>query len=182
MKLKFEQPLRHRPGVLVHHQPDGKTVVIGDGDGFSAAELIALSPLIEQPAHVLPFTTEERADLDRAETQLAEALRLSARSKEAMFEARDRGLRFQRGLSLSVSSAEADQVVKFKAAHDAAVVTLEDAGKAEHDARVEQTNTQHRAHRAAQQRQRAAEDTKTPPPNRPKTLTERMSGIAGRLA
>ena len=182
MKLKFETPLRHRPGVMVHRKPDGKTVFIGDGDGFTPAEFMVLSPLIERPADILPFTAQERADLDRAETRLLETLRLSARAKEAVFEARDRGLRFQRGLGHQVTRHEADQVVKFKAAHDAAVVTLRDVGKAEHDARVEQTHTQHRVHRAAQQRQRRLEDAKTPPPNRPRTLGERMSELAARLS
>lgn len=182
MKLKFEQPLRHRPGVMVHRKPDGSTVIIGDGDGFTPEEFIVLSPLIEQPAHVLPFTAQERADLDRAETRLAETLRLSARAKEAIFEAFDRAKRFERGLGLSVSEREADQVAEFKLAHDAAQATLRDAGKAEHDARVEQTHTQHRVHRAAQRRQRAFEDTKTPPPNRPRTLGERMSELAARLS
>ncbi len=181
MKLKFEQPLRHRPGVLVHRKPDGSSVIIGDGDGFTSAEFMQLSPLIEQPAHVLPFTVQERADLDRAETRLAEALRLSGRAKEAMFEALDRAKRFERGLGLSVSSHEANRVVEFKAAHDAAVATVRDASEAVHDARVAQTHTQHRVHRVAQQRQRAVEDAKTPPPNPRLTLAERMSELAGRL-
>ena len=182
MKLKFEQPLRHRPGVLVHRKPDGKTVIIGDGDGFTPAEFMALSPLIEQPSDKPPFTTQERAELDRAETRLAEVLRLKDRAKEAMFEALDRAKRFERGLGLSVSSHEADRVFEFKAAYIAAVATVRDTREAEHEARVEQTHTQHRAHRAAQQRQRAAEEAENPPPNRRKTLTERMSELAGRLA
>ena len=61
MKLKFEQPLRDRPGVLVHRRSDGKCVVIGDGSPFTGAELAALSPVIEPTRREPGFTAEERA-------------------------------------------------------------------------------------------------------------------------
>ena len=129
------------------------------------------------------FKTVDASEIDQDRHGFAGAVAAwSAVVLGGMFEAGDRGRRFERGLGLSVSEREADRVVKFKLAHDAAVVTLRDAGKAEHDARVEQTHTQHRVHRAAQRRQRAVEDAKTPPPNRPRTLAERMSELAGRLS
>lgn len=90
MKLKFDQPLRDRPGVLVHRKPDGKLVVIGDGNPFTGAELAALSPVIEPTRRDLPFTAEERAELKAAETRLAVVLRLREPAEERMWEAHDK--------------------------------------------------------------------------------------------
>ncbi len=178
MKLKFEQPLRHRPGVLVHRKPDGKSVVIGDGCPFTPAEMAAISPVIEQPKHDPGLTAEERAELDQAEARLAEALRLVELAAEAMFETRDKGRAYERNLG-RVSASEAKRIKELKTAHDAAQTTWQEAREAEGLARREQTNVSLRVHQAARFRELAAERAAMPPPP---TLTERMAGLAGRLA
>ena len=178
MKLKFEQPLSHRPGVLVHRKPDGKCVVIGDGDPFTQAELMALSPLVERPRHDPGFTTAERAELDQAESRLAEALRLGEIATEAMFETRDKGRAYERSLG-RVGESEAKRITELKTAHDAALTTWREASDAEGLARVEETNVSQRVHQAARFRKLAAEQAEMPPP---KTLTERMAGLAARLS
>lgn len=182
MKLKFEQPLPHRPGVLVHRGPDGKCKVIGDGNPFTSAEHAALSPVIEPARHELPFTAEERAELAEAEARLAEAVRLRERAELRMFDAQDRCRTYERNLGVKPSEQAVKRAMALRVAHDDVRKTWEEARDAEGLARREQTAVSRRVHHATRMRKLAAEHAETPPPNTPPTLAERMAGLSGRLA
>lgn len=58
---KIEQPLPHRPHVLVIYKSDGLRKVIGDGDPLTNEEFLAVHELVE-PERVEPDYTEQERE------------------------------------------------------------------------------------------------------------------------
>lgn len=71
--VEVTRPLRHRPDVIVVTTRDGRRKVIGDGGGFTSAEIVQLQGLAPSTTPRLEFTETEQAELAAAEERLARA-------------------------------------------------------------------------------------------------------------
>ena len=180
MTIRTEQPLKHRPGVLVMTDADGRRFVRGDGQGFTGAEFMALGTVVEPASSRPPLSPEERAAVDAAEERRAEALALVDRAAEEKWEARDRALRAEKSAGEPISAADAQRIRHLRGAYDAAKAAWNEAREVESMARAEATDAALRAGHAARMRQLAAEQAGRPPAKDERTLADRLADLGRR--